>query len=541
LSETGVTKWWGWGDEARRLTLPDSARAMLRAELGEAEPVARVELDQVAMPEARALPGPVVDVAGERGILVSHEQRVRRAAGRGYPDLVRLRTGRLAAAPDAIALPGSEAQVAALLAACESAGVAVVPFGGGTSVVGGVEAIAGPHAAVLCLDLRRLRGAEVDPVSMTATIGAGVRGPEAETALAAEGFTLGHFPQSFEQATIGGFAATRSAGQASSGYGRFDELVTSLRMVCPAGLLVTRAVPHTAAGPALRELALGSEGTLGVITSVTARVRPAPAERRYEGFMVADFESGSDALRELAQRGALPDVARLSDGEETRVSMALAGTGGATRAALDGYLRLRRRTGGCMLIAGWEGDREDVERRRAVSLRILRSAGAVSLGTRPGAAWEHGRYQGPYLRDELMDLGYLVETLETAHTWTRLPDLYRAVADALRRSLEAGGTAPIVMCHVSHVYRDGASLYFTFIARARPGEEIEQWRAAKQAACEAIVANEGTITHHHAVGVDHAPYMRAEVGEVGVEALRALKERLDPAGVMNPGKLLPGA
>jgi alkyldihydroxyacetonephosphate synthase len=194
-----------------------------------------------------------------------------------------------------------------------------------------------------------------------------------------------------------------------------------------------------------------------------------------------------------------------------------------------------------MLIAGWEGDREDVERRRAVSLRILRSAGAVSLGIRPGAAWEHGRYQGPYLRDELMDLGYLVETLETAHTWTRLPDLYRAVGDALRRSLEAGGTAPIVMCHVSHVYRDGASLYFTFIARARPGEEIEQWRAAKQAACEAIVANEGTITHHHAVGVDHAPYMRAEVGEVGVEALRALKERLDPAGVMNPGKLLPGA
>ena len=309
---------------------------------------------------------------------------MRRAAGRSYPDLVRLRAGRLDRAPDAIVLPGGDEQIAALLEACAATGVAVVPFGGGTSVVGGVEPLAGTNSAVLCLDLRRLRGVDVDPRSMTATIGAGVRGPEAEAALAEAGFTLGHFPQSFEQATIGGFAATRSAGQASSGYGRFDELVTSLRMVCPAGTLETLAVPHTAAGPALRQLALGSEGTLGVITSVTARVRPAPAMRRYEGFMAADFESGCGALRELAQRDALPDVTRLSDEEETRVSMGLAGTSAAARRALDGYLGMRRRRGGCMVIAGWEGEREDVERRRSVSARILRSAGAVGLGSRPG-------------------------------------------------------------------------------------------------------------------------------------------------------------
>jgi alkyldihydroxyacetonephosphate synthase len=219
--------------------------------------------------------------------------------------------------------------------------------------------------------------------------------------------------------------------------------------------------------------------------------------------------------------------------------MGLASTGGTARAALGAYLRLRRRVGGCLIIAGWEGDREAVERRRSLSVRILRSAGAVALGTRPGSAWEHGRFDGPYLRDELMEQGYLIETLETAHTWSRLHELYDGVRAALASSLEAGGTPPIVMCHVSHVYADGASLYFTFISRARPGAEIEQWREAKRAACEAIVGAEGTITHHHAVGVDHAPYMEAEVGSLGLDALRALKERLDPAGIMNPAKLLP--
>jgi alkyldihydroxyacetonephosphate synthase len=534
-----ATKWWGWGEESRRLALPESALEMLRLELGDVKPSQRASLEQVVLPEARLIPETVARAAGPRGVLNGHEQRVHRAAGRGYPDLIRLRSGRLDAAPDAIVLPGDDEQVGAVIQACAGAGVAVVPFGGGTSVVGGVEPLRGPHTAALCVDLRRVRGVSVDPISMTATIGAGMRGPEAEAALARQGFTLGHFPQSFEQATIGGFAATRSAGQASSGYGRFDELVTSLRMVTPVGTLETRETPHSAAGPALRELMLGSEGTLGVITSVTARVRPTPAERRYEGFMFADFETGAGAFRELAQRGALPDVTRLSDPEETRVSLGLSGASGSTRRALDGYLRIRRRSGGCMVIAGWEGERESVGRRRSVSSRILRSSGAVSLGARPGEAWEHGRYDGPYLRDELMELGYLVETLETAHTWTRLQDLYAAVGDALRQSLSAGGAPAIVMCHISHTYRDGASLYFTFIAPARQGEEIEQWAAAKKAACEAIVATGATITHHHAVGSDHAPYMRAEVGSLGITALRSFKDRMDPTGVMNPGKLLP--
>jgi alkyldihydroxyacetonephosphate synthase len=535
----GAMKWWGWGDPEVRTPLPESALAILRDELGPGEPSPRVELEEVALPEPRPLPPAVIAAAGEPGTLAAHEQRLRRAAGKSYPDLIRVRSGRPGGAPDAVLVPGSADQVAAILAACAETGTAVVPFGGGTSVVGGVAPEAGPHERVVALDLRRLRRVEVDERSLTATLGPGLRGPEAEAALGSHGLTLGHFPQSFEYATIGGFAATRSAGQASSGYGRFDELVTALEMVTPVGALRTLATPHTAAGPALRELALGSEGTLGVITDVTVRVRPAPRARRFEGWFARDFETGCEAVRALAQADALPDVTRVSDEEETRVNLMLSGTGGAAQALLRAYLRVRGVAGGAMLILGWEGAREDVERRRALTARLLRAHGVVSLGAAPGRAWERSRFSGPYLRDELLDHGYLVETLETAHTWSHHQQLYRAVRDALTAALREGGTPPIVFCHLSHAYRDGASLYFTFLARARAGAELEQWAAAKRAASEAITAAGGTITHHHAVGRDHAPYMDAEVGAVGLEALRALKERLDPAGIMNPGKLLP--
>jgi alkyldihydroxyacetonephosphate synthase len=529
-------KWWGWGDPDRRLDLPPNAVDALREELGvRAEDATEpVSLEQVSLPDARPIPEAVRSAAGE--VLDGGEDRLRRAAGRSYPDLIRLRTGTLEWAPDAILRPADTAAVEAVLAACTANGVAVVPYGGGTSVVGGLDAVSDGHDAVVSLDLARLRSVDLDAISLTATLGAGLSGPDAEAALGARGATLGHFPQSFEQGTIGGFAATRSAGQASSGYGRFDELVTALELTAPSGRLRTRQTPHTAAGPALRELVLGSEGTLGAITEVSCRVRPAPRERHYEGWMAEDFEGGREIVRDLAQRHEAPDVLRLSDEEETRVSLDLAGTEGVQKRALDAYLSLRRRRGGCLMICGWEGEAESVQRRRSLAQTQLRLGGAVPLGAAAGGSWDRHRYNGPYLRDELMNLGVLVETLETAHTWSRLGELYRAVSGALRGAL---GERSIVMCHVSHAYPDGASLYFTFFARARRGEELEQWRVAKTAACEAIVATEGTITHHHAVGRDHAPYMRAEVGELGLDALRAVKERLDPAGIMNPGKLLP--
>jgi alkyldihydroxyacetonephosphate synthase len=373
---------------------------------------------------------------------------------------------------------------------------------------------------------------------MTASLGAGLRGPEAEDALRALGVTLGHFPQSFEYATIGGFAATRSAGQASSGFGRFDELVTSLRMLTPAGTLSTLETPHTAAGPSLRELAIGSEGVLGIIPDATVRVREVAESERYETWMAESWEAGCAAIRALAQDEALPDVIRLSDAEETQTSLALGGPRGVAGALFGGYLSLRRRSEGCLVVVGIEGVPERVARRRTIVARALRGAGAVYLGQAGGRSWKRGRYEGPYLRDALMDAGAMVETLETSHTWTRLQELYRGVGEAIREALAGQGTPGIVLCHLSHAYPDGASLYFTFVARRLAGAEVEQWEKVKSAACEAIVKAGGTITHHHAIGRDHAPYMEAEVGALGLDVLRAAKERLDPAGVLNPGKLI---
>jgi alkyldihydroxyacetonephosphate synthase len=531
--------WWGWGSGGEREPLSADATAMLEELVGEGTPTAAVDIDDVPLPDPAPLPASITDAVGGANILTDARERVRHAAGMSYPDLVRLRTGALADAPDAVVVPPDREAVVALLDACAREAIAVVPFGGGTSVVGGVDPARGPFQRLISVDLRSLRSVSVDRRSLTARLEPGLTGPEAERALAPHGVTLGHFPQSFERATIGGFAAARSAGQASSGYGRFDALVTSVRLDAPAGEMRTRETPHTAAGPSLRELIVGSEGALGVITEVEARVRPTPEANRYEGWIVPDFESGSEVVRRLVHEDALPDVIRVSDRTETRVSLGLSGTGGIARRVLDGYLGLRRRSEGCIVIAGWEGEREGVARRRTLGHRVLRREGAVSLGGRPGRAWHRGRYRGPYLRDELLDLGYMVETLETAHTWSRLGELYAAVRDAIESALARAGTPGLAFCHLSHAYRDGASLYFTFLAPSRPGEEIERWRAVKHAASGAIVGAGGTITHHHGVGRDHVPYMRDEVTGLGVEALRAVKERLDPAGIMNPGKLLP--
>lgn len=534
------SKWWGWGDPAELPELDAEALATLTDRVGELRPSPRaVELEGFSLPDAQSLPPQLLEAVGPEGVFTGTEDRLRHATGRGYADLAKLRSGALEAAPDAVLLPADADAVARVLAVCAEQGVAVVPFGGGTSVVGALEPLRGAHQRLVSLDLRRLGGVSVDRRSLTATLGAGLRGPEAEAALKAQGLTLGHFPQSFEYATIGGFAATRSAGQASSGYGRFDSLVSSIRLLAPAGELRTLQTPHTAAGPSLRELIVGSEGVLGVIPEVTVRLRPAPRVRRYEAWMAESFGAGAEIVRTLAQGPGLPDVMRVSDEEETRVSLALSGPRGLAGGLLGRYLGLRGKRDGSLLIVGHEGEEESVARRRALSVRALRSGGAAYLGQKAGESWEHGRFAGPYLRDTLMEMGAMVETLETSHTWTSLAGLHRAVGEAIEGSLAAQGTPGLVFCHLSHAYADGASLYFTFIARARHEAALEQWREVKRAASEAIVAAGGTITHHHAVGRDHAPYMEPEIGALGIEALSAIKDRLDPAGIMNPGKLLP--
>ncbi|HEV3070794.1 MAG TPA: FAD-binding oxidoreductase [Solirubrobacteraceae bacterium] len=544
MPELPAMRWWGWGEPGHPPALGLDALAFLREHVGLAQaPRPPVALGAVHLEPPGLADGAhhaLREVVGEQGLRTDHGERVLHAAGKGYPDLVRLRAGTPAGAPDAVLHPRDRAQVRALLDVCTQHALAVVPFGGGTSVVGGLAPLRGErHSAVVALDLGALSGiVDLDRESMTVRVRAGMRAPALERELAHHGLTLGHFPQSFEYVSLGGCAATRSAGQASTGYGRFEELVKGLVLVAPAGDLELAATPATAAGPELRRVVVGSEGTLGVIAELSLRVRAAPAQRLYEGAFFRDFAAGVQALRALSQEHVAPAVARLSDEAETMMSLALAGGGGLKGRLGRSYLGLRGYAAGCLAILGFEGSREEVGPRRKRALALLRAHDGLPVGSSPGEAWLAQRFAAPYLRDELLTHGVLVETLETATRWSELERLHDGVGDVIARALAAQGTPGLVMCHVSHLYETGASLYFTFLARQRDGEEIAQWQTVKRAACEAIVDGGGTITHHHAVGRDHAPWLEREIGGEGVGVLQAIKQRLDPAAIMNPGKLL---
>ncbi len=525
-------KWNAWGDPAAAKPLSEGIRSLLKQAVGlQDSDKAQLDADQVQLRPSALAPADraaLAAIVGAEYCRTDDRDRLLHAGGKSTIDLLRRKDSGVQDAPDAILLPGSEDDVAAVLRYCSEHEIAVIPFGGGTNVVGGLNPSRGEFAAVVSLDLRRFdRLISLDEVSGQAVFGAGVTGPDAERLLGERGFSLGHFPQSFEYATIGGFAATRSSGQDSAGYGRFNDMVRGLRMITPVGTLDVGRGPESAAGPDLRQLVIGSEGTFGVITQVRLRVHRVPEAVRYEAWSFPDFGTGAAALRAVTQNATGPTVIRLSDEAETGVNLATTESIGENQI-----------TGGCLGITVFEGTKEHVESRHAETSALLAAHGGTSLGEAPARAWERGRFGAPYLRDSLLSEGALCETLETATDWSNVPALKAAVTEALTNALAESGTPALVMCHVSHVYPTGASLYFTVVAGQR-GNPIDQWRAAKKAASDAIVATGGTITHHHAVGADHRPWMRDEVGELGVQVLRAVKATLDPAGILNPGKLIP--
>ncbi|MGA9148592.1 MAG: FAD-binding oxidoreductase [Candidatus Nanopelagicales bacterium] len=529
-----------WGNPDKPVTLSDGAISFLTDRVGPPRRTPAVSrLDIVVAPtelddQTRAQ---LISVLGPDGLSVDADTRLAHSGGFSYLDLVE-RRGKSPSVPDAVAFPASHEQVQDLIGTCVQLNLAIVPFGGGTSVVGGVRPERGPHAGVIAVSFDNMADViGIDDVDMTVTVGPGITGPTLERLLGVRGLTLGHFPQSWERATIGGYVATRSSGQASAGYGRSDEMVERLRVATPRGEFRLGRAPGSAAGPDLRQLFIGSEGILGIITEVTMRIRRQPREKRYEGVMFPTYEDGLRAFREMVSRRATADLMRLSDPEETLTNLTMA-TEGLKATALNRYLKLRKVAGGSLAIFGWEGNRTQIGSRRDESWRVLRANGAVSLGKQVGNGWEHSRFSGPYLRDTLLDNGYLVETLETATGWNELPHLRDAVTAALKGALGGDGPGPWVMSHLSHVYDTGGSLYVTVVAKRDNNDPVGQWQAAKVAACDAIVAAGATITHHHAVGRDHAPWLAAEVGDNGIELLRAIKAHLDPDDTLNPGALL---
>jgi alkyldihydroxyacetonephosphate synthase len=511
-----------WGDPAAAAPLPEATRGLVDAFLGTSDTPAS---DTVSLPEpglSAELLASLRGVLGADAVLTDDETRRLRTRGKSTPDLLLARSGDLSDAPDAVVRPATHDDVVAVLAWAVEHHVAVVPFGGGTSVTGGLVARREGFAGVVSLDLVRMdQLLSVDKVSMTATLQPGLRGPAAEALLAEHGLTLGHFPQSFEFASIGGFAATRSSGQASAGFGRFDEMVVALRMATPVGELKTGSSPANAAGPDLRQVVLGSEGTLGVITEVTVRVRPVAEEKVYEAWSFESFDAGAEAMRHLVQNDLRPTVLRLSDEGETMVNLASQSDVGGDSVS------------GTLMIVGYEG--QAALRKREAVTSALSAQGGTPLGEERGQAWAHGRFGAPYLRDSMLDAGVLVETLETATFWGNRQALYDGVKAALQGTL---GEGTLVLCHISHVYETGCSLYFT-VAAKQAADPLAQWLAAKAAASDAMIAAGATITHHHAVGTDHKPWFAKEIGEVGVTLLRGMKASVDPTGILNPGVLIP--
>ncbi len=525
----------GWGFEGESLEPSPQLLEWLRERIGPAEhPTPSGPAPTPNVPPA-SLPELPLEISTDPLDRLAH------ARGQGLPDIVRLRSGLVPALPDGVGRPSDSDQVAATLTACADAGVRVIPWGGGTSVTGGVNVTPG-DAPVLTLDLGQMAGLlDIDELSGLASFGPGTTGPEVESALFDHELTLGHFPQSWELSTVGGWVVTRSAGQESLGYGRIENMVAGVELVAPEGRLQLPALPATAAGPDLRQLVMGSEGRLGLVTEVTLRVRPRPEETQVEGALFPDLDAGLAAVRAMVVCGLPLTLVRLSDAAETQVAMAVGLASGSTGSLLRRYLSLRGiGPDCCLMLYGAAGDRQGLSDVLGCARGLIRDHRGLVLGRRPGHHWLRDRFRHPYLRDALLDVGYATDTLETAVPWSSAVAVRQRVSDAIAGALVATNERVTVLCHVSHPYRDGASLYFTLFYRSAPDPEqtVHRWAQIKRAANRALVDNGATLSHHHGVGRWHAPWLAGEIGEDGRRILEAARRTLDPKGVLNPHVLL---
>jgi alkyldihydroxyacetonephosphate synthase len=523
---------WGWADAGPGPEQQQGLAQALQARygLGPLTPVTPPDPDRVELPAPRCRPPDAL------AALCSTVPRVRarHAYGRSFRDLVRGLRGEYSNPPDVVARPRTEADVVAVLDWCAATGAAAIPYGGGSSVVGGVEPPPRDgYPAVVSLDLTALdQVVEVDRTSRAARIQAGIFGPALEEQLRPHGLTLRHFPQSFEFSTLGGWIATRSGGHYATLYTHVDDFVEALRVIAPGGVVQTRRLPGSGAGPAPERLFIGSEGTLGVITEAWMRLQDRPTFRASASVTFGEFAAGAEAARRIAQAGLYPANCRLLDPGEA----ALSGAGSGDES---------------VLLLAFESADHALDAWMARALECARDHGgrvppdagktrATDEGAREGAAgaWRRAFLDAPYLRNAIVALGMVSETFETAVTWDRFPSFHAAVTAAARDAVHRVCGQGVVTCRFTHVYPDGPAPYYTVIAPGRRGGELEQWAAIKAAASDAILRHGGTITHHHAVGRDHRPWYDQERPELFAEALRAVKRVLDPAGILNPGVLI---
>lgn len=546
-------KWWGWGYEDAEFRASHHpafwpfAKSVLDID-GDDFAKREWNLDSIELPEPCA-DEPFLAKLGARlepsQITCDPKERIVHAYGKGFRDLFRLRHGIAAGAPDLIVYPESERDVCLILRAAAERNIVLIPFGGGSNIAGCLERM---DAGRMCvsLDMRRMhRVLAVDRHSFSAQIEAGVFGPDLEEQLRAKGMTLGHFPDSFLHSTLGGWIATRSAGMQSDKYGKIEDMVLAVRMVTPEGVLETRVVPKSSNGIDVNHLCIGSEGTLGVITEATMRVHAVPESREVRGYLFPEFDGGIDAMYECASQECAPAMVRLNDPDKTALSLAFrppsSGFNKIIGDVFKKYLRVKgfAQSRTSLMLVAFEGSPRSVSRRLTQAEAIYRKSGAVGLGAGAGKSFESTKYDFPHIRDFLLDRNVTADVSETATVWSNISTLYKDTIATLRDEISRSKVRPWVGCHISHTYPTGASLYFTFGFRQQLGHEMDQYLQVKRAVQQSFIDHGATLSHHHAVGTEHLPWLAADISPVGIQAVSAIKQGVDPANIMNPGRLLP--
>ena len=547
-------KWWGWGHED--VTFDDSTKPelwpYLKRELGVDEirwekPVA---FEDVTLPEQKnneAFLAAIRAGLGDGQIVDDKKSRLVHAAGKSFRDLWLMRHGQVQFAPDCVVYPDTEEDVALVVRAAHEHGVVLVPFGGGSNIAGCLVPSDRGGRMVVSLDMCRMhRVLEVDRYSLTARIQPGVYGQHLEDQLAEHGVTLGHFPDSFLHSTLGGWVATRSAGMQSDIYGKIEDMVISLRMVTPSGTIITRTVPKSSNGIDIKHLCIGSEGILGVITEVVVQVHHKPEKEDWYGWLFPDFKSGLDAIHECHRGDCMPTVTRLNDPKKTALSFAFkhpkTGIKDKIAKAFKWYIGNVKKIDFdqcCLMVVKYEGTPKAFNRIKNQVTAIYKKHRGVCLGAEPGRSFAKVKFDFPHLRDYVMDRSIMADVSETATTWDNLRTLHESGLADVEQAIKDTGVDAWVGCHLSHSYRTGASLYFTFGCLQREGREIEQYLYVKKAAEDAFMKNGGTLSHHHAVGTEHLPWVEEDLSPTGLKAVKALKAGLDPNDIMNPGKIIP--
>ena len=548
-------KWWGWGVDG--VSFHHEDKPGFRPFVIEAldldvntTPISPLPLDELPIPApliSDDLLAALTDAIGADNVVQDDLDRIVHTYGKSVRDLLRLRAGDIPRVPDVVVYPADEAEVQLVVDRAVAADAVLIPFGGGSNISGSLQAPEAETRAVISVDLGRLNKVlDVDKDSGLARIQAGALGPDLEAQLKERGWTIGHFPDSFTHSTLGGWVATRSSGMQSDKYGDIADITRGLRMVMPGKVLNIRPLPSTSTGPSVREMVLGSEGRLGVITEVTVQVHRIPEVRSILGYLFPTWEAGMAAMQEISVSDATPTVTRVSDGRETRFSFATRRKSSkisVTSLVSKGLMKVLERRGwkldqSCLSFIGYEGGKAHVDRQKSIVKGIVTKHGGIVLGKGPGVLYDQKKFDTPYIRDFLLDRGAIGDVSETAAPWSKLGGLYTNVIAEANKVYEKLGVVGWIMCHLSHSYHSGACLYFTFAFRHDGVDPLAQYDQLKSAIQQAFVDNGGTLSHHHAVGTEHAPWLEQDISAPGVHMIEGLFSAIDPGQNFNPGKII---